>query len=146
MKLSPLSAVTCLDVDSATDFYKFTLSGIFDKMIPFKTVRVHERLFDSWFDRMLYFKISDKDSKKDLHEEKKSENDFAAWLGQKKLYQRLCRHKRRNYWNNKLNDPKIKTANIWNHIRSVYGQRKRSVERIQLVEFPSFLLKKLNKR
>ena len=38
----------------------------------------------------------------------KSENDFAAWLGQKKLYKRLCRHKRRDYWNNKLSDPKNK--------------------------------------
>ena len=38
----------------------------------------------------------------------KSENDFAAWLGQKKLYKRLCRHKRRNYWNNKLSDKRTK--------------------------------------
>ena len=72
----------------------------------------------------------------------KSENDFAAWLGQKELYKRLCRHKRRDYWNNKLSGPKNKTANIWSHINSASGRRKRSVDGIQLVEFQSFLLKK----
>ena len=46
----------------------------------------------------------------------KSEHDFAAWLGQMKLYKRLCRHKRRDYWNNKLTDPKNKMANIRSHI------------------------------
>ena len=71
----------------------------------------------------------------------KSENDFAAWMSQKKFYKRLCRHKRRDYWNNKLSDPKNKTANIWSHINSVSGQGKRSVDGIQLVEFQSFLLK-----
>ena len=74
----------------------------------------------------------------------KSENDFSAWLGQKKLYKRLCRHKRRDYWNNKLSDPKNKTANIWSYINSVSGRRKRfSVDGIQPVEFQSFLLKKV---
>ena len=46
LKLSPLSAATSLDVDSASDLYNSTLSGILDKMIPFKTVRIHERPFD----------------------------------------------------------------------------------------------------
>ena len=74
----------------------------------------------------------------------KSENDFAAWMGQKQLYKRLCRHKRRDYWNNKLSDPKNKTANIWSHINSVSGRGKRSsVDGIQPVEFQSFLLKEV---
>ena len=74
----------------------------------------------------------------------KSENDFAAWMGQKKLYKRLCRHKRRDYLNNKLSDPKNKKANIWNHINSVSGRRKRSsLDGIQPVEFLFFLLKKV---
>ena len=74
----------------------------------------------------------------------KSENDFAAWMGEKKRYERLCRHKRRDYWNNKLSDPKNKTANIWSHINSVSGRRKRSsVDGIQPVEFQSFLFKKV---
>ena len=65
-------------------------------------------------------------------------------MGQKKLYKRLCRHKRRGYWNNKLSDPKNKTANIWSHINNVSGRRKRSsVDGIQPVEFQSFLLKKV---
>ena len=73
-----------------------------------------------------------------------SENDFAAWLGQKKLYKSLCRHKRRDYWNNKLSDPKNKTANIWSHINSVSGRGKRSsVDGIQPVEFQFLLLKKV---
>ena len=50
-KLSPLSAATRLDVDSASDLYNSTMSGILDKMIPFKTVRIHERPSDPWFDR-----------------------------------------------------------------------------------------------
>ena len=48
LKLSPLSAATSLDVDSASDLYNSHLSGILDKMIPFKTVRIHER---PWLDR-----------------------------------------------------------------------------------------------
>ena len=50
LKLSPLSAATSLDVDSAYDLYNSTLSGILDKMIPFKIVRTHEGPFDPWFD------------------------------------------------------------------------------------------------
>ena len=49
-----------------------------------------------------------------------------------------------DYWNNKLSDPKNKTANIWSHINSVSGRGKRSsVDGIQPVEFQSFLLKKV---
>ena len=74
----------------------------------------------------------------------KNENDFAAWMGQKKLYTRLCRHKRRDYWNNKLSDPKNKTTKIWSHINSVSGREKRSsVDGIRPVEFQPFLLKKV---
>ena len=51
LKQFPLSAATSLDVDSALDFYNYTFSGILDKMIPFKTVRIHKRPSDSWFDR-----------------------------------------------------------------------------------------------
>ena len=69
VKLSLLSAATSLDVDSAFDLYNSTLSGILDKMIPFKTVRVHERPSDPWFDRVSYFKMSEKESRKDLHED-----------------------------------------------------------------------------
>ena len=62
-----------------------------------------------------------------------------GWVGKT-----LCRHKRKDYWNNKFRNPKNKTANIWSHITSVSGRRKRSsVDGIQLVEFQSFLLKKV---
>ena len=139
-----LSAATSLDVDSASDLYNSTLSRILDKMIPFKTVRVHERLFDPWFDRECCTSKCLKRSLARIYMKTKSENDFAAWLGQKRLYKRLCRHKRRDYWNNKLSDPKNKTANIWSYINSVSGRRKRSsVDGIQPAEFQSFLLKKV---
>ena len=70
----------------------------------------------------------------------KSENYIAAWMGQKKFYKRLCRHKRRDYWNNKLSDPKNKTAKIWSHINSVSDRGKRSsVDGIQPVVFQFFL-------
>ena len=51
LNLSPLSAATSLDVDSASDLYNSTLSKILDKMIPFKTFRVDERPSDPRFDR-----------------------------------------------------------------------------------------------
>ena len=38
VKMSPLSAATSLDVDSASDLHNSTLSRILDKMIPIKTV------------------------------------------------------------------------------------------------------------
>ena len=41
LKLSPLSAATSLDVNTASDHFNCTLSGIFDKVIPFRTVRIH---------------------------------------------------------------------------------------------------------
>ena len=64
--------------------------------------------------------------------------------GSKETLQKLCRHKRRNDWNNKPSDPKNKTAKIWNQINSVSGRRNRSsVDGIQLVKFQSLLLKKI---
>ena len=86
LKLSPLSAATNLDVDSAYDFYIYILSEILGKMIPFKTVKIHERPFDPWFDRECRTPKCLKKSLERLYMRSKSENDFAAWLGQKKLY------------------------------------------------------------
>ena len=106
LKLSPLSAATSLDVDSASDLYRSTFSGILDKMIPFKTVRIHKRPSDPWFDRECRTSKFLKRSLERIYIRTKSENDFAAWLGQKKLYKRLCRHKRRDNWKNELNDKK----------------------------------------
>ena len=77
-------------------------------MIPSKTVRVHGRPSDPWFDRECHASKCLKRSQEGIYMKTKSENDFAAWLGQKKLYKRLLRHKRRDHWNNKLNDPKTK--------------------------------------
>ena len=65
-------------------------------------------------------------------------------MGQKKLYKRLCRHKSRDYWNNKLSDPKNKTAYIWSHNNNVSGWGKKFYfDGIQPVEFQPFLLKKV---
>ena len=142
LKLSLVSVATNLDVDSASDFYNSTLSKILDKKILFKTGRVHERPFDPWFNRECRTSKSLKRSLEEIFMKTKSENDFAAWMDQKKL-QKNCGHKRRDYLNNKLSDPK-KSANIWNHINSVCGQRKRSsVDGSQPVKFQSFLLKKI---
>ena len=96
LKLSPLSAVTSLDVDSASDLYNSTLSGFLEKMIPFKTVSVHERPSDPWFDGECRTSKCLKKSLEKIYMRIKSGNDFAAWLGQKKLYKRLCRHKPRD--------------------------------------------------
>ena len=85
MKLSPLSAATSLDVDLAFDLYNSTLSGILDKMIPFKTVRIHERPSDPWFDRECCTSKCLKRSLERIYMRTKSENGFAAWMGQKKL-------------------------------------------------------------
>ena len=43
VKLSPLSTATSLDVDSASDLYNSTLSGLLDKMIPFNAVLRYRR-------------------------------------------------------------------------------------------------------
>ena len=95
-------------------------------MILFKTVVVQERSFDQWLDGECRFSQCLKRSLERIYMRTKSEKDFAAWMGLKKLYKRLCRHKRRGYWNKKLSGPKNKTANIWSHICSVSGQRKKS--------------------
>ena len=50
VKLFLLSAATSLEVNSAFDLYNSTLSGILDKMISHKTVKVQNRHFDPWFD------------------------------------------------------------------------------------------------
>ena len=85
---------------------------IINKRISFKTVRLHERPSDPWFYLECRTSKCLKRSLERIYMRTKNENDFAAWLCQKKLYKRLCRHKRRDYWNNKLSDPKNKTANI----------------------------------
>ena len=95
-------------------------------MIPFKTVVVQERPFDQWLDGECRISQCLKKSLERTYMRTKSENDFAAWMDQKKLYIRVCRHKRRDFWNNKLSGPKNKTANIWSHICSVSGRRKKS--------------------
>ena len=143
LKLFPLSAATSLNVDSDFYLYISILSGILEKMIPFKTVRIHEKPSDPWFDRECCSSKCLKRSLERIYMRTKSENDFAAWMGQKKLYKKLCRQKRRDYWNNKLSDPKNKRANIWSHINSVSGEGKRSADGIQPVELQSFLLKKV---
>ena len=57
----------------------------------------------------------------------------------------MCRHKRKDYWNAKLSDPKKKTADILSHINSVTGREKRaSADGIQSVEFQAFLLRKVD--
>ena len=108
LKQFPLSAATSLDVDSALDFYNSTFSGILDKMIPFKTVRLHKRPSDSWFDRECRTSKGLKRSLGRIYLKTKNEYDSAAWLGQMKLYKRLCEDKRRDYWNKKFSDLKIK--------------------------------------
>ena len=113
-------------------------------MIPFKTVRVHERPSDPWFDQESRTSKCLKRSLERIHMRAERENDVAAWLGQKKLYKSLCRHELRDYRNNKLSDPKNKTAKILKHINIVSGRGKRSsVDGSQPVEFQSFLLKKV---
>ena len=89
VKLSPLSAATNLDVESASDLYNSTMSWILDKMIPFKTVRVHERPSDPWFDRECRTSKCLKRSLERIYMRTKNENDFAAWMGQEKHYKRL---------------------------------------------------------
>ena len=112
LKLPPLSVATSLDVYSASGLENSTLSGIFAEMSPFKIVRIHERPSDPWFDRECRTSKCLKRSLEKIYIRTKSENDFAAWQGQKKLYKRLCRHKRKYYWNNKLSDQENKTAKI----------------------------------
>ena len=82
VKLSPLSAATSLDVDSAFDLHNSTLSGILDKMILFKTIRIHERPSDPWFERECRTSKCLKKSLEKIYMRTKSENDFAAWPGQ----------------------------------------------------------------
>ena len=90
VKLFPLSSATSFDVDSASDHNNFTLSGIFDKMISLKCVGVHKNSFDPWFDWEYRISTCLKRSLKKIYMVIKSENDFAAWLCQKKLCERLC--------------------------------------------------------
>ena len=78
VKPSLLSAATSFDVDSASDLYNSTLSGILDKMILLKTVRVHERPSDPWFDRECHTSKCLKRSLQKIYMKTKSENDFAA--------------------------------------------------------------------
>ena len=99
---------SCLDVNSTPDPHNLTLSEILDKMIPLKTVRTHEGPFDPWFDGECRTSKCLKRSLERIYIKTKNENDFAEWLGQMKLYKRLCRHKRREYWNTVLCDPKTK--------------------------------------
>ena len=121
VKLFLLSAATSLEVNSAFDLYNFTLSGILDKMISLKTVKVQNRLFDPWFNGNFCTSKCLKRSLERIYMKTKSEYNFAARLGQKKIYKRLCRHKHKDYWNKKISDLKNKTTNIWSRIDGVSG-------------------------
>ena len=143
VKLFLFSAATCLELNSAFDLYNSTLSGIFDKMISLKTVRVQERLFDPWFDGKFHTSKCLKRSLERIYMKTKSEYNFAAWLGRKKLYKRLCRHKHKDYWNKKINHSKNKTTNIWSRIDSVSGWGKRFSEKFQPVDSQYFFSQKV---
>ena len=95
--LKTLSAATSLDVDSASDLYNSTLSGILDKILPFKTVSIPKRPSYPWLDWECRTSKFLKKSLERIYMRTINEKDFAAWLGQKKLYKRLCRHKRSDY-------------------------------------------------
>ena len=125
----------------ASDFYNSTLSKILDKMIPFKTFRVRERPFYPWFECRASKCL--KRSLKRIHMRTKSENDFAAWLGRKKLYKSCV-------------DTSVEVTGIINSmirktkrltcgaILIVSGRRKKSsLDGIQPVEILFFLLKKV---
>ena len=97
VKFSPLSTPTNLDVDLAFDHYNSTLPGILNKMILFKTVRLHERPYNPWFDQECRTLKCLKRSLERIYMKTKSENDVAAWLSEEKLCKRLFRHKREDY-------------------------------------------------
>ena len=46
-----LASANNLDVDSALQLYNSTLSMILHKMLPIKTIRIHQRSSDPWFDQ-----------------------------------------------------------------------------------------------
>ena len=93
-------------------------------MIPFKTVRIHKRPSDSWFDRKCRTSKGLKRSLGRIYLKTKNEYDSAAWLGQMKFYKRLCEDKRRDYWNNKFSDLKIKRLTFGAAlIMSLVGER-----------------------
>ena len=48
---SSIPSATKLDVDAAFQLYNSTLSIILDKMLPIKTIRIHQRSSDPWFDQ-----------------------------------------------------------------------------------------------
>ena len=48
---SSIASATKLDVDAAFQLYNSTLSIILDKMLPIKTIRIHQRSSHPWFDQ-----------------------------------------------------------------------------------------------
>ena len=100
LELSPLSVGTSFDVNSASDLYNSTLPIIFNKIISFKTVRLHERLLIYGLKVSVVLQKCLKRSLERIYMRTNGENEFSAWLGKNKLYKRLVRHKHKINCNN----------------------------------------------
>ena len=116
---------------------------ILDKMLTIKTIQIHQRSADSWFDQECHDAKCLKRKLKFRYTKNKCKVDLEAWVNQKQMYKRLFRQKKKEYWNAKLMDPKSKSSNTWKFINKIFGRGKKSAANINAQEYHSYLLEKI---
>ena len=116
---------------------------ILDKMLTIKTIQIHQRSADSWFDQECHDAKRLKRKLEFRYTKNKCKVDLEAWVNQKQMYKRLFRQKKKEYWNAKLMDPKSKSSNTWKFINKILGRGKKSAGNINAQEYHSYSLEKI---
>ena len=138
---SSIASASKLDVDSAHQLYNSTLSIILDKMLPIKTIRIHQRSSDPWLIKNVMMQNV---SKENLNVDTRKKNVKLIWKpgSIKNKYTEGYVDRRKEYWNAKLMDPKRKSSNTWKFINKISGRGKKSAVNINAQEYHSYLLEK----
>ena len=140
---SSIASATNLDVDSALQLYNSTLSIIFDKMLPIKTIRIHQRSSHPWFEQECHDIKRLKRKLECKYTKNKCKVDLGAWVNRKQIYRRLCRQRKKEYWNAKLMDPKSKSSNTWKFLNKISRRGKKSAAHVNAQEYHFYLLEKI---
>ena len=122
---SPLStSPTDVGLEAAIELYNTTLTAILDNFIPLRTLRIRQRPSDPWFDKECRNSKQLKRKLEQRYLRSQCQKELTSWVLQKSLFKRLCRQKRKQFWDTKLSNSKNKSAITWSYINKISGRGK----------------------
>lgn len=115
-----------------------------DQLNPLRTVRLHPRQSDPWFDgdcrlakqllRSIERRVSAHDSTSLIYDQL-----LADWKVCKQIYRKILKAKREEYWRTKVQNESSKPRQLWNSINSLLGRGKQPAsECLNATDFQHF--------